>query len=73
MTWFFHDKVTGEYHAITYTAQPRAYRATFRIDTATGKPRTYSGPLPTLREAKRFMQTLAPTAEPLPGLPAWMR
>ncbi len=73
MTWFFHDKAAGEYHAITYTESPRAYRATFRIDTETGKPRTYSGPLPTLREAKRIMKALAPTAEPLPGLPAWMR
>lgn len=72
-TRYYHEAETGEYHAIEYTEQPRAFRATFRIDPQTGKPRTYSGPLPTLRAARHMMQALAPTAEPLPGLPAFMR
>ena len=70
---YYHDRAAGEYHAIEYTTQPRAYRATFRIDPATGTARSYSGPLPTLRAAKRIMQALAPEAEPLHGLPAWLR
>lgn len=72
-TRYYHDRAAGEYHAIEYTTQPRAYRAVFRIDTATGKPRTYSGPLPTLRAARRILAALAPDAVELPGLPAWLR
>ena len=72
-TRYYHDAETGEYHAIEYTEQPRAFRATFRIDTTTGKPRTYSGPLPTGRAARRILEDLAPDAVELPGLPAWLR
>lgn len=73
MTRYYHDAAAGEYHAVRYTESPRAWTVLFRLDPATGAPRAWTGPLPTLRAARRILAALAPDAVELPGLPAWMR
>lgn len=73
--WYYHDRDAGAYHVIErHAAGPRrSYRAVFCLDPATGKGRSYTGPLASKAAAAAVLQHLAPEAVLLPGLPAYMR
>lgn len=74
-SWYYHEPAAGAYHAIERHADGprRTYRVTFCLDPATGNPRSYTGFLPNLQTAKAVLLHLAPDAEQLDGLPAFLR
>ena len=73
--WYYHDRERGAYHVIERhaTGHRRSDRAVFDLDPSTGKGRSYTGPLQSRSAAAAVLQHLAPEAEQLPGLPAWLR